>query len=81
MEVKDIAMSIRKSVELPKDRSILSMLDFADRVAEISFKAGMREVVELLKVYNPQVGSLLRDFEGLLETSEWQAKLKEWGIG
>ncbi len=45
-------------------------------------KAGIKEVVELLRVYNPWVGSLKPPggFEYLLETPIWQAKKKEWGI-
>ena len=40
MKAKKTAINIRKSVELPKDTSFLNMIDFADKVAEISFKAG-----------------------------------------
>ena len=42
MEAKNIAMRIRKRVELPDDRSIRSTLDFMDKVAELSFKAGVQ---------------------------------------
>lgn len=43
MEAKTEAIKIRQSVELPDDRSLLSMLDFVDKVAELSFKAGYQE--------------------------------------
>ena len=43
MEAKDAVINIRKSVELPEDRSLLNMLDFADKAAELSFRAGEQE--------------------------------------
>jgi len=54
IEAKDTAISIRKSVELPEDRSLLNMLDFADKVAEISFKAGHDQAKEEFELeFNP----------------------------
>ncbi len=80
MEAKDRAIAIRKRVELPDDHSLMSMIAFADAVAEISFKAGqesgcyaegysngIREVVEWV-------------YEELEYSSAFQAKLKEWNI-
>jgi len=42
--------------------------------AEISFKAGIKEVVEWIRQINPYGGVLIICEEG------WQAKLKEWNI-
>ncbi len=43
-----------------------------DRQAEISFKAGIREVVEWLEVNSV--------FMRFFADQEWYAKLKDWGI-
>ena len=65
MGAKDIAVSLRKSVELPENRSLLNMLDFADEVAEISFKAGQREplskdklIIEMRREYEAKLNSV-----------------------
>ena len=49
--------------------------DLMKRQAEISFKAGIREVVEWLEQIS-KAGQPSR----FIPSSEWQAKLKEWGI-
>ena len=41
-------------------------------------KVGRKEVVDLLKLFNPRVGDLDKGFAFLLDTPLWQAKLKEW---
>ena len=47
-------------------------------VAESSFKAGIREVVEWLGLHQSET---TRQFVGFtICTENWQAKLKEWGI-
>ena len=43
--------NVRRTVELPDDHSLLSMLDFADRVEEASKKYALKAVGELLKSY------------------------------
>jgi hypothetical protein len=44
--------------------------------AEISFKAGIREVVEWVEKYKSETTGYIHISFG----QEWQAKLKEWGI-
>ena len=46
---------------------------YYDGYAEISFKAGIREVVEWIEQYSH---ASMRDIFG----DDWRAKLKEWGI-
>jgi len=48
--------------------------------ADKAFKAGIREVVELLKLYNPVIGSDEGTNCYMLDIPVWQFKLKEWGI-
>lgn len=60
--------------------------------AEVSFKAGIREVVRFTQPLLDRIDSLVSDIRGDWTdprtecraiwdiTSEWQAKLKEWGI-
>lgn len=55
--------------------------------AEISFKAGVREVVEWVRGYwvkhyetMPPKREPIREITIQVEADEWQAKLKEWGI-
>ena len=51
-------------------------------VAEISFKAGIRKVVEwiekqmLIAGYNMTTGQDI----GMISRNQWKAKLKEWGL-
>lgn len=42
--------------------------------------AGRHEVIELLKIYNPEVEDEFGNFKFLLEIPVWQDKLKEWGL-
>lgn len=46
----------------------------AERQAEISFKAGLKETVEWVKTHYAGY----QDYT--ISDNEWQAKLKEWGI-
>lgn len=53
--------------------------------AEISFKAGIKEVVEWINqaehlLYVPEGDKETIDHGILLRPSKWQRKLKEWGI-
>lgn len=53
----------------------------AQAQAEISFPAGIKEVVEWIKQYSlvdPTDPTLYKSFR--MEWEDWQAKLKEWGI-
>lgn len=70
MEAEDTVMS-------SNDRHCCTTTrDMCERQAEISFKAGIREVVEWV---NAQDYELFRT--GYVNKPEvWQAKLKEWGI-
>ena len=107
MEAKDTMMN-KESIEEVKylemrdspeyyDLGLLEKRDaedkaIANRQAEISFKAGIREVVEWLRG-NMEWGDLYAgEWRPLLPTEEWkpnegiidfdkcQAKLKEWGV-
>ena len=55
-----------------------ALYDVAREQAEISFKAGIKEVIEWIKTNNrnnPQ------PFRGVnISREQWQSKLKEWGI-
>ena len=83
MEAKDTVMS-NEQIARVTDFSVKNVA-YLDRViaqvqAEISFKAGCREVVEWLVSHNR---SKIMDFIGeplYIFDDEWQAKLKEWGI-
>ncbi len=68
MEAKDTVMSIRKSVELPGDHSLLSMIDFTDKVAEISFKAGQENPKPTVAT---MYGYELGESDGIREVVEW----------
>ncbi|MFA5937196.1 MAG: hypothetical protein WC822_04970 [Candidatus Paceibacterota bacterium] len=73
---------IRRSVELPEKQDIVNMLSFTDKVAELSYKAGIKAVSDFLK---PK-GTIGHRFDGgtwiefAVDSYEWQAFLKEWGI-
>ena len=83
MEAKDTVMS---------DEQITPYLSLTDRVgsvvvqqddaflaqAEISFKAGIREVVEWIQKFEKQNPAHYSHIQ--VEKYEWQAKLKEWGL-
>lgn len=51
--------------------------------AEISYKAGIREVVEWLRKHMTFMEWEYEDSKGIwycpIDDNEWQAKLKEWG--
>ena len=99
MEAKDMVMGKKETLALADEGAYIGpvLLGYLKRVkkaqAEISFKAGRKEVVDWVKDNNA-----LRDepwsteyteaygydpmVEGdvILSYFEWQAKLKEWGI-
>jgi len=49
-------------------------------VAEISFKAGIREVIEWMESNASKVLAKSGLFQVVVLTTDYQAKLKEWGI-
>ncbi len=86
MEAKDTIMS-RDNIDQIIFRSpyrwqishVPTALEIAETQAEISFKAGIREVVELLepsRYYDKEFNCYFFEVSG----DKWQAKLKEWGI-
>jgi hypothetical protein len=48
-----------------------------EKQAEVSFKAGIKEVVEWIKHQNP---SYPFSFSLEIKEHQWYSKLKEWGI-
>jgi len=89
MEAKDTVMSNEQIAETKREayhhKSRLSPAAFemfgrdqciAQAQAEISFKAGIREVVEWIKGHTLYKG----DYTFHIDVDQWQAKLKEWGI-
>ncbi len=67
--IKDLSLPILSHLDLPMGQAI------AMEQAEISFKAGIKEVVEWV-IQNYFIPSPT-DKAG---QEEWQAKLKEWGL-
>ncbi len=85
MEAKDTVMTPEELTVIWNERC--DGFEVAKRIAEtqaeISFKAGIREVVELINKIG--VSSHIKTMEGAIDVIElvkrpWQAKLKEWGI-
>lgn len=92
MEAKDTVMSGEKIEEamtvevnhLPLQRhAVFDGLSryklVAKAQAEISFKAGIREVVEFVLAHK-ETGLFFKHGNVYIKPSEWQAKLKEWGL-
>jgi len=87
MKAKDTAISIRKSVALPEDTSLLSMLDFADKVAEVSFNAGYEQrkseeaTVSLAEMCLEHRGAGIREVvEHIIEIKKECGSLEELGV-
>ena len=86
MGAKDTVMNDEQieqlySAELPYDMLYEDMKRILKAQAEISFKAGIQEVVEWIKQYSlidPTDPTQYKSFR--MNHSDWQAKLKEWGI-
>jgi len=86
MEAKDTVMTRRQQVECSHNPvGELRERDMCEAQAEISFKAGIREVVEwveenMLVVVRDNLGKTQIDvvIGKAHESEEWQAKLKEW---
>ena len=89
MEAKDTVMCLSQSNEIldraehdqdPYNSAVHKLLATQ---AEISFKAGIREVVELINshpfLHEGDLSSTDR-MKPVSECSWWQAKLKEWGL-
>ena len=69
MKAEDTVMKkkwMNKQVQIDQDNLLLEQ-------AEISFKAGIKEVVETIN-YKPGIYSFT------VNPNLWQSKLKEWGI-
>lgn len=84
MEAKDTVMSdkgIYSEYESWLDREedeyqIKGLREVAKRQAEISFKAGIKEVVEWIHhTFNKAI-----TLDQMSATTTWQSKLEEWGI-
>lgn len=74
MEAKYTVMTWKQTVECSHNpNKELRERDICLAQAEISFKAGIKEVVEFIK------GEGVHWLVG--EEIKWRAKLKEWGIG
>lgn len=77
MKAKDTVMPLEYSVldglhcAGISDKTILCALN---EQAEISFQAGIKEVVEWIRKYMPD------EWSSVMDWSIWQAQLKEWGI-
>ena len=84
MEAKDTVMNFMRIEEIDAKNATSNftdaLVDVAREQAEISFKAGIKEVVEWIEKrssLSPGRCSVAMTYESRLE---WQAKLKEWGI-
>ena len=78
MKAKDTAMSEEEIWDIIKKYNpwgIEQRLVVAEHQAEISFKAGIKEVVDWLRTNLPD------EYGSIVGWSVWQAKLKDWGIG
>ena len=72
MEAKDTVMrdeQMSKFIQFPVEGYTTDRLGLCQAQAEISFKAGVREVVEWARLYSD-----------ITCNPGWQDKLKEWGI-
>lgn len=84
MEAKDTVMGFAKqSAEMNKAKVRAGCL--IRKQAEISFKAGIKEVVDFILAHSqlercdPDVMTYFIDYLAI-DYPDWQAKLKEWGI-
>jgi len=71
------AKEIKELIEKARNRNGDGLVDHK-YLAEISFKAGIREVVDA--VFNESYGDPRITGYIHIKWDEWQAKLKEWGI-
>ena len=82
MESKDTVLPyLQVSNQIPM--TLLEFIEKLERQAEISFKAGIEEVVEYLTPFTveaPMAGKQLGQFIIYLERPDWRAKLSKWGI-
>ena len=73
MEAKDTVMTPLQIHKKPKDKSYL------EAQAEISFKAGIKEVVDWIRQNSDRLNAL-EDSTRFKAWREFEAKLKEWEI-
>ncbi len=80
MEAKDTVMNDKQLYELGAEdwRDIRWLTKVAQAQAEISFKAGTKEVAEWVEKHQKQdiFGNIFPNPYGF----EWRSKLKKWGI-
>ncbi len=92
---KDTVMSFKRLQEIDLKNASSNftdaLYDVAREQAEISFKLGIKEVVdwiqqlarehEAIRQFHPDRSITLKGaFKPIIFDDEWQAKLKEWGL-
>ncbi len=82
MEAKDTVLSKEQldAIDLKNAESnfIDALYDTARQQAEISFKAGIKEVVDWVNknvAWRPDA-----PYKSAIDMDDWKAKVKEWGI-
>ena len=84
MKAKDTVMNREQRLKAHKDKDGYPFdpdKEFYTRLlskqAQISFKAGIKEVVEWIGIYENELGFC--EISNHLSYEAWQSKLKEWG--
>ena len=89
MKAKDTVMKERecklifvKSVLFGRRQGHVNILSELETQAEISFKAGIKEMVEFCEENQMPDNPESNPYPGIIIISKayWQAKLKEWGV-
>lgn len=86
MKAKDTVMNFMRIEEIDAKNATSNftdaLVDVAREQAEISFKAGVKEVAEWIKQRMEHItGEKMTPYWQMeLLEHEWQSKLKEWGI-
>ena len=78
MKAEDTVMHLDDIDEGRMSDSYASLRKALEKQAEISFKAGIKEVTQWVKYVGLQNNDPLGRL--LIGGREWQAKLKEWGL-
>lgn len=76
LKTDEIDHIIKTSPNLYDNFTMNKILDVCKKQAELSFNAGIKEVVDFLNI-TPYP---LSGYFGSRAYEKWQAKLKEWGI-